>query len=103
MMTAMFVTIFMNQWLQGSKKKEGFVCDHISEIIGILASAAALLVFGADHFIVPALLLVLLALTLLRRKLEDKTNGGNHRETETLTQRRLEDRLEKHLEEGENQ
>lgn len=41
-MTAMFVTIFMNQWLQDSKKKEGFVCDHISEIIGILASA----VFG---------------------------------------------------------
>lgn len=102
-MTAMFVTIFMNQWLQDSKKKEGFVCDHISEIIGILASAAALLVFGADHFIVPALLLILLALTLLRRKLEDKTNGGSHPETETLTQRPLEDRLEKHLEEGEKQ
>lgn len=102
-MTAMFVTIFMNQWLQDSKKKEGFVRGHISEFVGILASAAALLVFGADYFIVPALLLVLLALALLRRKLEGKTNGGNDPETETLTQRRLEDRLEKHLEEGENQ
>ena len=56
-MTAMFVTIFMNQWLQDSKKKEGFVRGHISEFVGILASAAALLVFGADYFIVPALFL----------------------------------------------
>lgn len=75
-MTAMFVTIFMNQWLQDSKRGKGFFRDHISEIIGIIASAVALLIFGADHFIIPALLLILLTLTILRKRLDDSEGEG---------------------------
>lgn len=75
-MTAMFVTIFMNQWLQDSKKRKGFFRDHVSEIIGILASVVALLVFGADHFIIPALVLILLTLTVSRKRLDDSGEKG---------------------------
>lgn len=66
----------MNQWLQDSKRGKGFFRDHISEIIGIIASAVALLIFGADHFIIPALLLILLTLTILRKRLDDSEDEG---------------------------
>lgn len=61
-MTAMFVVIFMEQWL---KEK-----NHISGILGIGISLGCLLVFGADNFIIPSMAAILVVLTLLRRPLE---------------------------------
>lgn len=58
-MTAMFVVIFMEQWL---KEK-----DHFSSVMGLLASALCLFVFGADNFIIPSMLLILVILTGMRR------------------------------------
>ena len=46
-MTAMFVVIFMEQWM---KDKE-----HSSGSLGLLLSAVCLYVFGADSFIIPAM------------------------------------------------
>lgn len=65
-MTAMFVTIFMNQWLKDKKR------GHLSEIIGVLGSLLCLLIFGPDRFIIPAMAVILAALTLLRPVLEKK-------------------------------
>ncbi len=59
-MTAMFVTIFMNQWLKDTWK------GHASAGIGIAGSLVWLWILGPDGFIVPAMLTILAALALLR-------------------------------------
>ena len=63
---AMFVVIFLEQWL---KEK-----DHTSSLLGLLVSLICLVAFGADSFIIPAMLAILAVLTLMRRTLEKK--GG---------------------------
>lgn len=63
-MTAMFVVIFMEQWL---KEK-----DHTSSFLGIGLSALALLTLGPDNFIIPTMLAILGTLTLIRKQLERK-------------------------------
>jgi len=73
-MTAMFVTIFMNQWLNDGTGAKGFFKDHISELAGIFASLLCLLIFGADRFIIPAMITILAVLTLLRKKLDIADN-----------------------------
>lgn len=61
-MTALFVVIFLDQWLKDP--------SHASAVAGIVASLAALALFGADGFMIPALALILVAVTFLRRSLE---------------------------------
>jgi len=60
-MTAFFVVIFLNQWR--AKKK------HSSALIGLGASLISLIIFGADNFIIPAMLLIVACLTIFRKKL----------------------------------
>lgn len=57
-MTAMFVVIFLEQWL---KEK-----NHTSAVVGTGLSLLCLLAFGAEDFIIPAMLAILAVLTLLR-------------------------------------
>ena len=59
-MTAMFVVIWLEQWL---KEK-----DHTSSLLGLGLPVPCLLIFGRDDFIIPAMLAILLALTLRRKK-----------------------------------
>ena len=66
-MTAMFVVIFMEQWL---KEK-----SHISAYVGLGLSFACLIAFGSDNFIIPAMIAILAVLTLFRKKLEKGGNG----------------------------
>lgn len=61
-MTAMFVTIFMEQWMKEH--------DHTASILGLIISAFSLVVFGADSFVVPAMAMMLLCFMSLRSKLE---------------------------------
>ena len=61
-MTAMFVVILTEQWL---KEKRA-----VSEWIGLAASVGCLLIFGADNFLIPSMLCILAALSLLRRPME---------------------------------
>ena len=63
-MTAMFVVIFLEQWLKDK--------DHTSALVGLGASAVCLALFGPDDFIIPAMLAILGSLTLLRGSLERK-------------------------------
>lgn len=65
-MTAMFVTIFMNQWVKDRGK------GHLSEYIGIVGSFVCLVIFGADRFILPSMAVILVSLTALRPFLEKK-------------------------------
>lgn len=64
-MTAMFVVIFLEQWLKEER--------HESSILGIGLSVLSLIAFGADGFLIPAMLSILAVLTLLRKPL---TKGG---------------------------
>jgi 4-azaleucine resistance transporter AzlC len=61
-MTAMFVVIFMEQWL---KEKH-----HISAYIGLGASLACLILFGADSFMIPTMIMIILLLAVFRKPLE---------------------------------
>lgn len=61
-MTAMFVVIFLEQWLKEKR--------HESSLIGLGLSLTCLILFGADNFIIPAMLAILAVLTFLRGPLE---------------------------------
>ena len=61
-MTAMFVVIFLEQWLKEKK--------HYTALIGVLASAVCLLVFGADSFLIPTMVCILCFLTVLKKPIE---------------------------------
>ena len=63
----MFVVIFLEQWLKEKR--------HESSLLGICLSVLSLIAFGADGFLIPAMLSILAVLTLLRRPLE-KAKGG---------------------------
>jgi 4-azaleucine resistance transporter AzlC len=58
-MTAMFVVIFIEQWLKDKK--------HWSAIIGAVASVLCLTFFGADRFLIPAMLCILVMLGIFRK------------------------------------
>lgn len=61
-MTALFVVIFIEQWQSAPR--------HTPALLGVGLSVLCLLCFGADRFLIPAMLAITLALTLLRRRLE---------------------------------
>ena len=61
-MTAMFVVIFIEQWLKEKR--------HYTALIGVLASAVCLVVFGADSFMIPTMVCILCFITLFRKPVE---------------------------------
>lgn len=63
-MTAMFVVIFLEQW---RKEKH-----HFTAYIGLGVSIICLLIFGADNFMVPTMICILVTLTILRKPFEEK-------------------------------
>jgi 4-azaleucine resistance transporter AzlC len=60
-MTALFLVIFVEQW-----KSTG---NHTSAIVGIMTSLVCLILFGADGFLIPAMIAITVLLTLSRKKL----------------------------------
>ncbi|WP_407674795.1 azaleucine resistance protein AzlC [Planococcus massiliensis] len=61
-MTALFVVIFLEMWMQGTQRQ--------SAVIGIGLSVVSLFIFGSDNFIIPAMIAILGILTILRKPLE---------------------------------
>lgn len=62
-LTALFITIFVDQWLNSKK--------HFSAITGVIISVACLLIFGRDNFLIPAMIGIAVVL-LLKMKEEEK-------------------------------
>ncbi|WP_080876094.1 AzlC family ABC transporter permease [Oceanobacillus timonensis] len=58
-MTALFVVIFLDQWMKER--------NHISSLIGVAASILCLILFGTENFIIPAMLIILIFLTLIKK------------------------------------
>ena len=61
-MTAMLAVIFLEQLLKEKR--------HITAVIGVAASLICLWIFGADSFLIPAMLVIFVMLTALRRPIE---------------------------------
>ncbi len=66
-MTALFVTIFVEQWL-GTKK-------HFPALMGLAASVVCLLIFGKDAFLIPSMLLIAALLLIFKKPLERQVAG----------------------------
>ena len=66
-MTALFTASLVEQWLKSE--------DHIPAVTGLLGTAACLLIFGTENFLIPSMLLITFVLTVLRGRL-DKTGSG---------------------------
>lgn len=61
-LTALFVTIFVEQWIAVKK--------HIPALIGIIVSVVCLMIFGADSFLIPTMIVIVLLLLIQRSRLE---------------------------------
>lgn len=61
-MTAMFVVIWLEQFLSVKK--------HAADAIGFLASIACLVIFGSESFLIPSMLTILIVLTIFRKRIE---------------------------------
>jgi len=55
-LTALFVTVFVEQWLSTK--------NHWPAIIGVMSTAACLLLFGQDIFLIPSMGIIALLLTV---------------------------------------
>lgn len=63
-MTALFVTIFVDQWREAK--------THIPALLGLGFSLICLFIFGGSNFILPSLILTVASLMALRQPLEEK-------------------------------
>jgi len=61
-LTALFVVIFLEQWMKER--------SHHSALVGLGVSTISLIFFGGNNFILPAMLAILGILTVLRKPLE---------------------------------
>lgn len=59
-LTALFVTIFVEQWLSSK--------DHFPAIVGVVSAAACLLLFGPDTFLIPTMILITAIFVLIHRQ-----------------------------------
>lgn len=66
-LTALFVTIFVEQWLSTK--------NHIPAIIGVSATVLCLLLFGKDIFLIPSMVVIAVLLTVTRKTGRRQTNG----------------------------
>lgn len=62
-MTALFIVIVINQWLDEKK--------HYSALIGFAVGIMSLILMGPDRFLLPALSVTVLILLGFRRKMEN--------------------------------
>lgn len=61
-MTAMFVVIFLEQWLKED--------NHILSLVGVAAAVVCRICFGADSFMLPTMAVIVLLLAASRKRLE---------------------------------
>lgn len=69
-MTALFITIFIDQWIDFSKQKKGLFL-HIPALTGLISSILFLIVLGSENFLLPSMIttcVILLGLTGINSK-----------------------------------
>ena len=68
-MTALFTTVFIQQWIDSK-------C-HIPAVLGLAATLACRVLFGRDLFLIPAMVIILITLTVMRGRIEAKEATEN--------------------------
>lgn len=66
-LTALFVTIFVEQWLSTR--------NHVPAVIGVAATVACLLIFGRDVFLIPSMVLIAVLLTVAQKTGRRESHG----------------------------
>ncbi|MBR4138868.1 MAG: AzlC family ABC transporter permease [Lachnospiraceae bacterium] len=66
-MTALFVTVFVEQWLTTK--------NHLPAIAGLVCSVVCLLIFGSDSFLIPTMISITLVLAFCKNVMDPE--GGN--------------------------
>lgn len=66
-LTALLIVIFLEQW----KDQRG----HTASLIGLISSFLALVLFGKENFIIPAMILMVSVLTFFRKPIEKGVDG----------------------------
>lgn len=66
-LTALFVTIFVEQWLSTK--------NHVPAMIGVAATVVCLLIFGSDVFLIPSMAAIAALLILLPKSEGGAANG----------------------------
>ena len=61
-MTALFIASFTEQWLTSR--------DHIPALTGIICTVLCLVLLGPEKFLIPAMFLITIVLTFMRKKEE---------------------------------
>lgn len=61
-MTALFVVIFLEQWLKEKK--------HYTALIGLFSSVLCLTVFGSEDFLIPTMICIIGLLTVFKKPIE---------------------------------
>ena len=68
-MTALFTTVFIQQWIDSK-------C-HIPAVLGLTATLFCRVLFGRDLFLIPAMVIILATLIVMRRKIETEVAAEN--------------------------
>lgn len=63
-MTALFVTVFVEQWLSTK--------EHRPALIGLAATIICLLIFGSNSFLIPSMIAIVVLLFLAKKTFEEK-------------------------------
>lgn len=63
-LTALFLTVFLEQWLTTKK--------HMSAIIGVVVSVVCLIIFGSGNFLIPTMLIIALLLCLSKEEVNNE-------------------------------
>lgn len=66
-LTALFVTIFVEQWLSTK--------NHMPAIVGVLSTVVCLLLFGTEVFLIPSMAVIAALLTVLRKTGRRESDG----------------------------
>ena len=67
-LTALFVTVLVEQWLTSK--------NHVPAIVGIASTLVCLLIFGSQYFLIPSMIAITLLLTLLKGKINKEGNDN---------------------------
>ena len=68
-MTALFLVVMVEQWRSTR--------DHTPALVGLGVSLVCLLVFGSSNFLIPSMIGITVALTLLRGTMEKRKEAGH--------------------------
>ena len=68
-MTALFLVVMVEQWRS--------TCDHTPALVGLGVSLVCLLIFGSSNFLIPSMIGITAALTLLRGTMEKRKEAGH--------------------------